>query len=298
MASGSDDQTVKLWSVETGQSVKTFSGHQKAVGSVAFSPDGKYLATGSEDKTIKLWSLETDYVECLSRIYPYSLGELLNAGIELEPNDTTAAKQDTFRIAERTRQDKKDYDAAIAAWQATPQYKTEKTLLDSLAKVDAEKEKAAEAERLANMDIVDKLNEQIQNSEDTVLIYQLLGELIDTLEKRFKVDTSYREQLARACDNRARHDLFLKKFKEAEQLARRGLKIMPDYNGLKKELGHALLLQGKYDEALKVYQDYADDPPQYRVRTNVDALLKDFDDLEEAGITHKDIEKVKKTLSF
>jgi WD40 repeat protein len=36
-----------------------FIGHSECVESVAFSPNGKYLASGSDDKTVKLWSVES-----------------------------------------------------------------------------------------------------------------------------------------------------------------------------------------------------------------------------------------------
>ncbi len=59
LASGSDDKTVKLWSVESQKEVTTLQGHSSEVTSVAFSPDGKYLASGSKDKTVKLWSIQS-----------------------------------------------------------------------------------------------------------------------------------------------------------------------------------------------------------------------------------------------
>ncbi|HXF05007.1 MAG TPA: right-handed parallel beta-helix repeat-containing protein, partial [Blastocatellia bacterium] len=59
LASGSDDQTIKLWDVGTGNLVRTLAGHTGWVNSVAFSPDGKLLASGSGDQTIKLWDVET-----------------------------------------------------------------------------------------------------------------------------------------------------------------------------------------------------------------------------------------------
>lgn len=58
LASGSKDKTVRLWDVETGKEITTFTGHKETVISVAFSPDGKYLVSSGLDGMIKLWSLE------------------------------------------------------------------------------------------------------------------------------------------------------------------------------------------------------------------------------------------------
>ncbi|MCS6936254.1 MAG: WD40 repeat domain-containing protein [Candidatus Bipolaricaulota bacterium] len=57
LASGAQDNTVKLWEVASGQEVRTLSGHTSYVRSVAFSPDGRLLASGALDQTIKLWEV-------------------------------------------------------------------------------------------------------------------------------------------------------------------------------------------------------------------------------------------------
>jgi WD40 repeat protein/uncharacterized caspase-like protein len=59
LASGSEDKTVKLWDVATGQELKTLRGHAANVEAVAFSPDGQFLASGSWDHTVKLWNVTT-----------------------------------------------------------------------------------------------------------------------------------------------------------------------------------------------------------------------------------------------
>ncbi|MCH7799304.1 MAG: protein kinase [Planctomycetes bacterium] len=55
LATGSGDNTVKLWDAATGEEIMTLRGHTAGVTSVAFSPDGARLATGSDDNTVKLW---------------------------------------------------------------------------------------------------------------------------------------------------------------------------------------------------------------------------------------------------
>ena len=62
LASGSDDNTIKLWNHQ-GECPKTLRGHQAWVYSVAFSPLEEILASGSRDNTVKLWDCQTG--ECL-----------------------------------------------------------------------------------------------------------------------------------------------------------------------------------------------------------------------------------------
>jgi len=57
LASGSEDNTVRLWRVSDGKLLLTLEGLEQDVVSGAFSPDGKTLASGSKDKTVRLWSI-------------------------------------------------------------------------------------------------------------------------------------------------------------------------------------------------------------------------------------------------
>jgi serine/threonine protein kinase len=57
LASGGNDQSIRLWDINTRATIAILKAHTAAVKSVAFSPDGTILASSSDDQTIKLWNL-------------------------------------------------------------------------------------------------------------------------------------------------------------------------------------------------------------------------------------------------
>jgi WD40 repeat protein len=50
----------KLWDVESGRAIVTFTGHTSKITSSAFTSDGNTLVTGSIDGTLKLWKVHPD----------------------------------------------------------------------------------------------------------------------------------------------------------------------------------------------------------------------------------------------
>ena len=65
LASGSHDNTVRLWEVRVGELyligdvLQILARHTEAVAAVAFSPNSRIVASGSHDNTIRLWEVPT-----------------------------------------------------------------------------------------------------------------------------------------------------------------------------------------------------------------------------------------------
>ncbi|GKZ97273.1 hypothetical protein AnigIFM59636_012026 [Aspergillus niger] len=89
LASGSYDETIKLWDAATGAFKYILEDHSGPVDSVAFSGDGQLLASGSHDDIIKLWDAATgtlkytleDYSSLVYSVIFSGDGQLLASGL-------------------------------------------------------------------------------------------------------------------------------------------------------------------------------------------------------------------------
>ncbi|KAM5523909.1 vegetative incompatibility protein HET-E-1 [Fusarium oxysporum f. sp. phaseoli] len=69
LASGSNDRTVRLWLVDSGQCLWELHGHERPIVSVTFSQDSKLLASVSEDGDAQLWSVDSG--KCIKELNRY-----------------------------------------------------------------------------------------------------------------------------------------------------------------------------------------------------------------------------------
>ena len=55
----SQDNTLKIWDVETGRALRTLEGHTAKIRSVALTGDGMRAVSGSFDKTLNVWDVKS-----------------------------------------------------------------------------------------------------------------------------------------------------------------------------------------------------------------------------------------------
>lgn len=59
LATGSDDETIKLWDLRSERLIRSLTGHSATVAAIAFSPDGHRLASASLDQTVRIWDVKS-----------------------------------------------------------------------------------------------------------------------------------------------------------------------------------------------------------------------------------------------
>lgn len=63
VASGSEDNTLKVWDLETDKLVQSVISESQSVKFAVISPDGQMLASGSGDNSIQIWQLATEKIQ-------------------------------------------------------------------------------------------------------------------------------------------------------------------------------------------------------------------------------------------
>jgi F-box and WD-40 domain protein MET30 len=79
LATGSYDNTIKIWDIETGACIRTLRGHTMGIRSLQF--DDTKLISGSMDSTIRIWNWRTG--ECISTYSGHTQGII---GVHFEGN--------------------------------------------------------------------------------------------------------------------------------------------------------------------------------------------------------------------
>jgi WD40 repeat protein len=59
VVSGSSDNTLRLWDLASGQTLRTLQGHTAGVNAVVLTADGRRLVSASWDNTLRVWDLES-----------------------------------------------------------------------------------------------------------------------------------------------------------------------------------------------------------------------------------------------
>jgi WD40 repeat protein len=59
LASGSHDQTIRIWEIRSGRCLKILQRHHSSIKVVAFSQSENTLVSGGDDGTVKLWNTQT-----------------------------------------------------------------------------------------------------------------------------------------------------------------------------------------------------------------------------------------------
>ena len=151
--------------------------------------------------------------------------------------------------------------------------------------------------------VYEHLSKWVETYPEKIHFIQKTIELRQQVHKKFQNENTAL-QLANSFGSLSWFLLFEHRFSEAETAALSGLSISDfskpegfdqQIEWIHTNLAAALLFQGSYEAAETFYKKYLNQPYD-KERTWNDAFLADLNELEQAGITHPDVQKIRQLL--
>jgi tetratricopeptide (TPR) repeat protein len=140
-------------------------------------------------------------------------------------------------------------------------------------------------------DLYEKWVDTLAIEAEKVTPQQKLCGLYENIVRKYPNDKIVKNGYPPTLGNLAWYCLFARQYPEAQAAAEKSLALDPAQNWVRTNLGHSHLLRGEWGKAKAVYEEYLkNEPDPAEAKKN---LAKDWDDLEKAGVTHKDMEKAR-----
>ncbi|MBQ9216403.1 MAG: tetratricopeptide repeat protein [Prevotella sp.] len=163
-----------------------------------------------------------------------------------------------------------------------------------IIKVDKERNKSSSKYLLANIqyNLGKTFNKEKKYEESVPVFEEAINNYRDHLKKSSRNTNILRKNFSGKLGGASFYAIFAKKFAKAEQFAIEGLQMDSTKHWISGNLAHAILFQGRYDEAEPIYRQYKDEL--------IAPLLDDFRQFAEASAIppeyEADVEKIKRML--
>uniref|UniRef100_UPI0024A87E27 tetratricopeptide repeat protein n=1 Tax=Phaeodactylibacter xiamenensis TaxID=1524460 RepID=UPI0024A87E27 len=148
--------------------------------------------------------------------------------------------------------------------------------------------------RLKAVDPLKEENESETDFHQRVVRQQQVIDTLTLIAEDIPDNPELNNRIANEYGSLAWYQLFDRQFAAAEASARKGMEVDNTQEWINTNLALALLHQGKFEAAKEVYLKLKDKP--YGEGTYLSVFLEDLDALEEEGITHPDVERVRALL--